>query len=97
MLASSKAILYHARMDNLNRPFLEACKHIGGVSAMAAALGISRSAVWQWVHAHGDRRVPVERCMQIERLTGIPCEQLRPDIEWHVLRGTESAANQGVA
>lgn len=42
--------------------------------------------VYQW--ASGIRQVPVERCIQIERATdgAVRCEELRPDIDWSVLR-----------
>jgi DNA-binding transcriptional regulator YdaS (Cro superfamily) len=46
----------------------------GGVIALSLALGLSRAAVSQW------RRVPAERVVEVERLTGIPREQLRPDL-----------------
>lgn len=55
---------------------------------LARSLGMEYSAlVSQW--AHGVRRVPAERCPDIERATGgqVTCEELRPDIDWAVLRG----------
>ena len=42
--------------------------------SLAANLKISRQAVWQW------RRVPVERAREIWHITGIPLNELRPDI-----------------
>ena len=41
---------------------------------VARALGITHGAVSQW------RRVPAERVIAVEGLTGIPREQLRPDL-----------------
>lgn len=41
---------------------------------LAKQLGISAQAVSQWA------RVPVERVLEIERLTGVPRHELRPDI-----------------
>lgn len=41
---------------------------------VARALGITHGAVSQW------RRVPAERVVDVEALTGIPREQLRPDL-----------------
>ena len=52
---------------------------------LAAAIGVAGPTVSQWIKACA--KVPVERCMQIEQHTGVPCEQLRPDVAWHVLRG----------
>jgi DNA-binding transcriptional regulator YdaS (Cro superfamily) len=37
-------------------------------------LGLSRGAVSQWT------RVPAERVIEVERITGIPREELRPDL-----------------
>lgn len=47
---------------------------LGNMSRLAAALSLTRSAVAQW------RRVPVERVLEVERITGIPRHELRPDI-----------------
>lgn len=58
---------------------------MGGGAKLAAAIGVAGPTVSQWIK--GVRKVPVERCMQIEQHTGVPCEQLRPDVAWHVLRG----------
>lgn len=43
-------------------------------SAVAAALGITTPAVIQWT------RVPVERCLGLERAFGVSRHVLRPDI-----------------
>lgn len=41
---------------------------------LAKRLGISAQAISQW------RRVPVERVLEVERLTGVSRHELRPDI-----------------
>lgn len=41
---------------------------------LARDLGITPGAIYQW------RRVPAERVIQVERLTGIPRHDLRPDL-----------------
>lgn len=46
----------------------------GGVTSLARQLGISKSAVSQW------DRIPVERVLQVEKLTGVSRYALRPDI-----------------
>jgi DNA-binding transcriptional regulator YdaS (Cro superfamily) len=51
-----------------------AVQSFGGVAGLAAALGISYAAVYQW------SRVPAARVLRIERLTGIARERLRPDL-----------------
>lgn len=70
----------------------ELIKRAGGVNKLAGSLGISPAAVSQW--AHGARRVPAERCLEIERLTNgqVRCEELRPDMDWSVLRGSQPTA-----
>lgn len=69
-------------MQHLER----AAKIIGSQALLAAKLGVTRGAVGQW--KDGGRRVPAEHCPSIERLTSgmVRCEELRPDIEWSVLR-----------
>lgn len=42
--------------------------------ALSKALGLSRAAVSQW------STVPVGRLLDVERITGIPREQIRPDL-----------------
>ena len=52
----------------------------------ARRLGVSSVVVSQW--KTGKRPVPVGRCPSIEALTDglVLCEELRPDIDWAVLR-----------
>ena len=46
----------------------------GGVRALARLLGISFQSIQQW------KKVPAERMLEIERVTGIGRERLRPDL-----------------
>lgn len=46
----------------------------GSVSRIARELGISQSSLYFW------KKVPAERVIDLERITGIPREILRPDI-----------------
>lgn len=62
---------------------------IGGQKKLADFLGVKPPTVNQWVN--GVRRVPAERCPDIEAATGVRCEELRPDVNWAVLRGTAPA------
>jgi DNA-binding transcriptional regulator YdaS (Cro superfamily) len=57
---------------------------VGSATALANGLHITKGAVSQW----RDRKVPAEHCPSIERLTdgGVRCEDLRPDVDWSVLR-----------
>lgn len=52
----------------------EAIDAIGGVVALARALGISQPAVSSW------QRVPAERVLTVEALTRVPRSVLRPDL-----------------
>jgi len=60
----------------------EACQKFGGSSKLASALGREKASVSRWKK----ERVPAEFCPEIERLTGVRCEALRPDVNWAVLR-----------
>tara|TARA_Y100001963_G_C6434463_1_gene288550 strand:+ start:265 stop:459 length:195 start_codon:yes stop_codon:yes gene_type:complete len=46
----------------------------GGPSALAKALDIKQPSVSGWV------RVPAERVLDVERITGIDRREIRPDI-----------------
>ena len=47
----------------------------GAKADLARALGITHAAVRQW-----SERVPADRVVDVERITGIPREALRPDL-----------------
>ncbi len=46
------------------------------LAAMAGRLGVARSTVCKWELG----KVPAERVPELERVTGIPRHQLRPDL-----------------
>lgn len=77
---------------SISNPVKKAVEHVGGVSVLARCIGVAGPTVHQWMN--GSRRVPAERCPQIERLTGgaVRCEDLRPDVEWGVVRDNRGAA-----
>lgn len=54
-----------------------AISEAGGHSALGRRLDVSREVVAQWVRR---RRVPAERVLSIERETGVPRHELRPDL-----------------
>ena len=64
----------------------DAIAKIGGVPEFAKRLAVSPQAVFFW--RTGQRKIPADRCPDIERLTGVRCEALRPDVAWGFLRGT---------
>lgn len=49
-------------------------KERGSLAAMAKELGITHSAILQW------GRIPAERVLEVERITGISRHDLRPDL-----------------
>ncbi len=70
-------------------PIDKASDVVGSQAALASLLNVTRAAVGQWKDE--GRRVPAEHCLVIERetrLRGTPvtCEELRPDMDWAVLR-----------
>ena len=46
----------------------------GGLAGLAEALAITKQAVSQW------QRCPAERLVDVERASGVPREELRPDL-----------------
>jgi DNA-binding transcriptional regulator YdaS (Cro superfamily) len=51
-----------------------AIETVGGVRALASLLGLNPQSIYQW------RRVPAERVVQIETVTDVPRNVLRPDL-----------------
>lgn len=65
-----------------------AARAVGGRSQLADALRCGVTALGNWKR----RGVPAERCPTIERITErqVTCEEMRPDVEWHVLRTADA-------
>ncbi len=98
-------------------PLERAIASVGGVVALASAISEkpSKVSMWKLREAAGTGKVPGDSCPSIERATRaahasdpakeiVTCEELRPDVEWDVLRlqcaplGTDAqhaAAEQG--
>lgn len=51
-----------------------AAEKAGGVVSLARELGIKHNSLYSW------KRVPAERVLDIERVSGVPRQELRPDI-----------------
>lgn len=71
---------------------LKACKAAKGSTRLAELLTeygrpTSKASVSRWKR----EQVPAEACPDIEAVTGIRCEDLRPDVNWSVLRGRTKA------
>jgi DNA-binding transcriptional regulator YdaS (Cro superfamily) len=75
----------------MNTHIQRAIRIVGSQSALATACGVTQAAVSKWLRGG---QVPAERCIQIEGATHgeVRCEDLRPDIDWGVLRGHGPAA-----
>jgi DNA-binding transcriptional regulator YdaS (Cro superfamily) len=52
----------------------KAAAKTGSLTALAKRLGITRNAFYAW------HRVPAERVLQIEKITGISRHEMRPDL-----------------
>lgn len=61
----------------------------GTAAQLAKAIGVPPQLISQW--SRGVRRVPAERCPDIEKATAgaVRCEDLRSDIEWSVVRHSD--------
>ena len=65
----------------------------GTASRIAEACGINREAVWNW------HQVPARHVLNVERVTGIPRDLIRPDLKelWAPLKGTGAMAPRQIA
>lgn len=61
-------------MESQNNPLQTAAIAVGGRAQLASLIGVTKSAVYQWT------RVPAERVLAVEAATGVPRQQLRPDL-----------------
>lgn len=68
------------------KPIESAIKQAGSVASLARGLQVTSQAVCFW--RDEKRKIPADKCPEIEKLTGVRCEALRPDVDWAYLRGT---------
>lgn len=52
----------------------EAADRVGGLNKLAKGLGIRHTSFYSW------KKIPAERVLKFEELTGIPRHEQRPDI-----------------
>ena len=74
-------------MNDKNIGIQRAIEHFGGTqSGLAKKINVSRAQVWQWLN--NINSVSVEKSIEIEDKTNgiVRCEELRPDINWSVIR-----------
>jgi DNA-binding transcriptional regulator YdaS (Cro superfamily) len=55
----------------------------GGLAKLGRMIDCSIQQVWNWTVSG---RAPVSACPKIEAATGVPCEELRPEINWEYMR-----------
>jgi len=54
---------------------LERCAEAaGGIAKLASSLGVKHQSFYSW------KRIPAERVLDLERITGISRHELRPDL-----------------
>lgn len=60
---------------------------------LAKDISVPQILISQW--ALKRRQVPAERCPDIEQATNgqVTCEELRPDVNWSVLRNKNGSTN----
>ena len=68
----------------------------GASAQLAAEIGVHRVLISQWTADDTPRQVPAEHCPAIERATAgaVRCEELRPDVDWSVLRSAPAEPAQ---
>lgn len=80
-------------------PLQKAVQILGGQSATARALStatrkIVQAHIYKWLNSpNPDQTPPAEYCPSLERATDdagerVSCEELRPDVDWSVLRNS---------
>jgi DNA-binding transcriptional regulator YdaS (Cro superfamily) len=58
-------------------PIERAIEAAGGVKELARLCGISYEAVRKW---QANQWLPAERVLEVERFSGVPRQELRPDL-----------------
>lgn len=61
-------------MNIKSEALARAIDNVGGLAGLAGPLGISEQAISQW------EVVPPLRVLAVERITGVPRHELRPDL-----------------
>jgi len=58
----------------MNEAIASLAEKVGGITKLAALIGVQHQSIYSW------RRVPAERVLDIERITGVSRHDLRPDL-----------------
>jgi DNA-binding transcriptional regulator YdaS (Cro superfamily) len=64
---------------------------VGGVTKLAALLDVRHQTISQWKI----RRIPAERVLEIETVTGVPRHELRPDLYRGYVRKLSKSVSGG--
>jgi len=78
-----ESAFYRCRIAGM-KPIEIAIEAAGNAHRLAKGIKVPPQSVIFW--RDGDREIPAEYCPRIEALTGVRCEDLRPDVQWSVLR-----------
>ncbi|PZQ86029.1 MAG: Rha family transcriptional regulator [Ancylobacter novellus] len=63
-------------MSEISALYLYRIRTQQSLAALGRLLGVNKSSILRWE----DRRVPAERVLDVERATGVPRHELRPDL-----------------
>ena len=63
-------------LSGMSKALQQAIERVGGQRELGRQLGVSYQAIQTWLQS----KVPAERVLTIERLTGVSRHALRPDI-----------------
>ena len=63
-----------------------------GLSKLADCIGVRYQLIQGWRMTGRKYATPAEHCPTVERTTGgaVRCEELRPDVDWAVLRSPDA-------
>jgi hypothetical protein len=84
-------------MQETETPLERAIRLAEGMTALVRKLNErgkdikGHATVYQWKQS----RVPSDYCPDIEAITGVKCEELRPDVNWAVLRKAPGPRERG--
>lgn len=73
---------------------MRAVEMFGTRVKLAAAIGTTKASINNWLNE--GELIPLKRCPEIERVTkgAVRCEELRPDLDWGVLRKVRVASRE---
>lgn len=78
-------------------PILKAAQTLGSQAELARRLGVTSAFISQLLS--GGRPIPIQHAISIERETegAVRVEDLRPDVDWAVIRNHKRAAPKAAA